>query len=406
MRSPSSKTHASRHLDRVLGGIALVAVAGLGAYKLHTPHPVDNLPQPDLSSLLYRAGDLQCPHPGDLEAVCQTRDRFDLWMCEKPLAPQLIFEGHDERHDLDCDGVPDTTDNCEETFNPSQSDSNGDGKGDACDWDQDGAPNSPYDKDANPSYHVPKSIPSQRWVSDYPQHGRFGDDFPPSSFEWQNKGRYVPDYDFFTGGFYYERYDDCPTFYDPNPVKYDFNCNGVTDGEEDKDNDGTDNDHDNCREIPNPDQKDADGDGWGNACDEYFNPDRDKDGWEDTEDVRPDDPQEPQRSRERFEAMIREIYGDASIYFSPYSRHVEAEIRHYGIFLEENSVPFRKVTIDCGRLDQLVNTQPFMSACMILLHNPTSYSNGDPDCPKTQFFTRGYFPSSEQLRRLKYCTAQ
>ncbi len=37
--------------------------------------------------------------------------------------------------DADADGVPDSLDNCPNTFNPSQRDSDGDGRGDACDPD-------------------------------------------------------------------------------------------------------------------------------------------------------------------------------------------------------------------------------------------------------------------------------
>ncbi|MBM3189095.1 MAG: DUF11 domain-containing protein, partial [Chloroflexi bacterium] len=53
-------------------------------------------------------------------------------------APQTI-DGCDDRTasctqtpDADADGVPDATDNCPETYNPDQRDSDGDGRGDAC----------------------------------------------------------------------------------------------------------------------------------------------------------------------------------------------------------------------------------------------------------------------------------
>ena len=42
----------------------------------------------------------------------------------------------------------------------------------------------------------------------------------------------------------------------------------------DRDGDGVEDARDNCRDIPNPDQRDTDGDGFGNACD----PDLDNDG--------------------------------------------------------------------------------------------------------------------------------
>jgi hypothetical protein len=42
----------------------------------------------------------------------------------------------------------------------------------------------------------------------------------------------------------------------------------------DSDGDGTDDDEDNCRIVPNADQRDTDGDGYGNLCD----PDFDNDG--------------------------------------------------------------------------------------------------------------------------------
>ena len=63
--------------------------------------------------------------------------------------------------DTDGDGVPDSTDNCPNTYNPNQADSDGDGVGDACDTgsdtDGDGIP----DEDDNcPNTHNPNQADS------------------------------------------------------------------------------------------------------------------------------------------------------------------------------------------------------------------------------------------------------
>ena len=57
----------------------------------------------------------------------------------------------------------------------------------------------------------------------------------------------------------------------------------------DSDGDGLLDDADNCPDVPNPDQKDSDGDGFGDACDV----DDDGDGIIDADDVFPNDPMKP-----------------------------------------------------------------------------------------------------------------
>jgi hypothetical protein len=110
----------------------------------------------------------------------------------------------DRDPDTDDDGVPDGADNCADTPNPSQTDQDGDGQGDACDPDRDGD----------------------------------GVDNGP---------------------------DNCRDI--PNPEQADPDRDGVGDAcDPDKDGDGIPNGSDNCPDTPNPGQADSDQDGVGDAC--------------------------------------------------------------------------------------------------------------------------------------------
>jgi Thrombospondin type 3 repeat len=127
--------------------------------------------------------------------------------------------------DIDGDGVANASDNCPNVPNADQTDSNGDGKGDACD------PTADTDGDGVPS------------VS-----------------------------------------DNCPLV--PNPDQADSNHNGTGDACEpnpDIDGDGLPNSSDNCPQNANPDQADLDRDGIGDVCD----PDVDGDGVPNTTDLCP-----------------------------------------------------------------------------------------------------------------------
>ncbi|TNC90325.1 MAG: hypothetical protein CSH36_11925 [Thalassolituus sp.] len=116
--------------------------------------------------------------------------------------------------DYDEDGVPDATDNCKYDSNPSQSDADGDGRGDACDSYN----NIDYDEDG-----VADSI------------------------------------------------DNC--MYDYNPSQADSDSDGNGDACDssftlDGDRDGVDDSWDNCPTVSNPDQEDQDYDYIGDACDD------------------------------------------------------------------------------------------------------------------------------------------
>ncbi len=149
--------------------------------------------------------------------------------------------------DSDHDGIPNFQDNCPDTFNPGQADSDHDGKGDACtDADSDGVPDV---NDNCPSV----ANPGQK-DSDF---DGVGDACDPDSVDTDADG--IPD-----------TRDNCRSV--ANFDQTDSDGDGVgdacdPDSNRDSDADGIPDSSDNCPSVANPDQTDTDGDGTGDACD-------------------------------------------------------------------------------------------------------------------------------------------
>ena len=148
-----------------------------------------------------------------------------------------VCEGYDDNVDTDGDTVPDGCDNCPNDQNTDQADMDEDGVGDVCDDDVDGD-----GCEVDPGY----------------------DDCPLDATKCEAGvcGCGVPDVDS-DGDGTEDCIDGCPD--DPNKTEPGLCGCGVPD--DDIDGDGVVCD-DNCPDVPNPNQENNDGDSCGDACDE------------------------------------------------------------------------------------------------------------------------------------------
>ena len=147
-----------------------------------------------------------------------------------------------DANDSDCDTIPDTSDNCILVSNPDQTDTDGDGAGDACDSDDDN------DTVPDASDNCPLTANADQTDTDGDGAG--------DACDTDDDNDTVPDAS-----------DNCPLI--PNPTQADSDGDGLGDAcDNDGDNDGVPDASDNCPLAANPSQADFDGDGIGDECDD------------------------------------------------------------------------------------------------------------------------------------------
>ncbi len=183
----------------------------------------------------------------------------------------------DACEDTDGDQVFDVVDNCPDQGNPDQEDCDDDGVGDACDDDPD------QDRD-----QVPDGCDDCPTVPDPGQEDQDGDGVG-------------------------DRCDNCPAI--SNPDQEDSDHDGTGDVCEDSDHDGIRDPEDNCPRLPNPEQADCNHDGIGDLCDPT--PDTDSDGIQDDCDNCPgvpnpgqEDSDEGQAEPPRCQETLEEVGGE------------------------------------------------------------------------------------------------
>ncbi len=178
-----------------------------------------------------------------------------------------------ENLDPDGDGINTDLDNCPDAANADQTDTDGDGIGDACD------PVNDLDVDGDLVNNDADNCPD---VANSDQADIDGDGLG-------NACDLVNDLDLDNDGVN-DAFDNCPGI--ANGDQADADGDGIGDAcdpvnDLDRDGDGVANDLDNCPDVANGDQADLDNDGVGDPCDSVDNRDSDGDGVLDTVDACP-----------------------------------------------------------------------------------------------------------------------
>ena len=175
------------------------------------------------------------------QTVCQVRNAY---FAVEIGSPDTNCDGNEDNPDPDGDGAPFGQDNCPQA-NPSQKDTDGDGKGDVCDGDAD------EDGVFWPTDNCPNEKNPDQTDANLNGKGKACDPTEDNDFDDDD----VPNVD-----------DNC--FLDPNTDQADVDSDGDGDAcDPDTDGDGWSNDDDNSPFEPNPDQADSDGDGIGDVSD-------------------------------------------------------------------------------------------------------------------------------------------
>ncbi len=185
------------------------------------------------------------------DVVCQVRNA---WAAVEVGNGDINCDGQEEDPDVDGDGVNVPLDNCPFTFNPSQLDTDGDSKGNACDGDadEDGVLDFAAGGGNLPDNCPGKYNPDQGDAN----HNGIGTACDPTE-----------DDDFDNDGVK-NAVDNCPLDFNPTQANVDKDKDDEGDAcDPDSDGDGWSNDNDNAPFAYNPDQADSDGDGLGDISD-------------------------------------------------------------------------------------------------------------------------------------------
>ncbi len=173
--------------------------------------------------------------------------------------------------DRDGDGVPNSVDNCPDTYNPLQTDTDGDGVGDVCDNCPAVANADQLDIDGDGVGDLCDNCPN---VANSNQENHDGDSYGDACDNCPSTTN--PDQNDADSDGLGDLCDNCPDV--PNPDQADWDNDGVGDvcdncqyisnpDQVDTDSDGIGDLCDNCPDVANPDQADSDGDGVGTLCD-------------------------------------------------------------------------------------------------------------------------------------------